>query len=294
MIDEPTMADPLGAGCESLQGELAEAVTTRTGPRGNLAEHLESCARCSSELSRMQAVWLSLPETEAVGPPALVREAVLAAAHAAVNGCPVAAPEPKPTGVWGSWATPALGLAAAAGLVLVADVRGISVPLPSRALLPVSIVAAALALPILQRLGAFPTGLAPKTLMRGGLLALGGYALLLVALPIETTVHVCGDIVFGGFRLSLGRLCGVYLAVTSVYSGVPMAATSFLALGSPKPRAWMGGALVFALLATPTIFMQAGYAHVLVLITAMAGFFLGAFSGGFAGQRARRWVRRTA
>lgn len=137
------------------------------------------------------------------------------------------------------------------------------------------------------------TPAAVRSVLLGGVGALGGYLLLTIISPIPGSVEFCRITLLGDPPLTVHQLCLIYLGVAAVYTGLPMAAAAYLWAGRANGmKAGLLAAGVFLVLAAPTLLLQVGFDELFIAATLLAGAAVGALLGGMGGSWVR--ARRTA
>lgn len=272
--------------CTTVRGMLPDLVATGAAPAGAIAQHLSMCPACGPEHRELRAAWDRLPGMAGVQPPPATRHRILRYARAPVRASGVVAQ------LWtalNDLAPPlAVGVAGTLATVLLLRARGAMAELSGTAVLAVGLMMSA-ALTLVA--GALLRSAAPRAVravLVGAVGALGAHVAVSVALPLGAAFEVCRFAVFGDAALSLGQVCGVYLVVAALYAGVPLTITTYW--WSNEGATWrtgLGEAVVFVVLATPVLLLQAGLAELMITGTVMLGLAGGAVLGGLGGVWAK-------
>jgi len=281
--------------CSDLRLEFLDLLQGTLSPdrRAYVVAHAGECLECARELQSLREAWDALPEPTSLLPSPAIRRSALAYARTHAREREGSGESPLGAlweAVRGVMTPVAVGAGATAILVLTLHLRGAMAPLDhmSTVLLSLALAAAiALASAGLLR-GAAPHRV--QTILLGGLWGVGGYLVLSLINPIPDTVQICRVAVFRAVTMSLGQVCLVYLGVAMLYAAVPMALATYLERPAGADSVWRTGlaeAVVFTLLAAPTLILQLGMEEKFITLTALAGLPLGALVGGLGGTWAR-------
>lgn len=275
--------------CDRIRSTFPDFLQERPGSRAatDVEDHLRACPECEAEWDAVQTSWNALPGSMDADPPARVREAILSRAGRAVEAR---------VGVAGALLRSVrregrpilIGVGAAALVLGGLALRGGLAPVGPATLVGKGLFLGAALAVVVTALLDRKTPSAVRSVLMGGVGALGGYVLLTMVSPIPGSVEFCRVTLLGAPPLAIHQLCLIYLVVAAVYAGLPMAAAVyFWTDGGEGMRAGLMAAGVFLVLAAPSLLLQVGLGEWVIGLTLLGGAALGSLLGAAGGSWAR-------